>query len=41
LQTRLGLSQRDFQSFLALLDSQLELSISQLLGTADSLPRKR
>lgn len=35
LQARLGLSQRDFQSFLALLDSQLELSISQLLGTPE------
>lgn len=35
LQARLGLSQRDFQSFLALLDSQLELSISQLLGAPE------
>jgi hypothetical protein len=39
LQARLGLSQRDFQSFLALLDSQLELSISQLLGAEDVMPR--
>jgi len=39
LQARLGLSQRDFQSFLALLDSQLELSISQLLGEDDAPPR--
>ncbi|HEX8436317.1 sigma-70 family RNA polymerase sigma factor [Archangium sp.] len=39
LQARLGLSPRDFQSFLALLDSQLELSISQLLGAEDALPR--
>lgn len=39
LQARLGLSQRDFQSFLALLDSQLELSISQLLGEEDAPPR--
>jgi RNA polymerase sigma-70 factor len=39
LQARLGLSQRDFQSFLALLDSQLELSISQLLGAEDTPPR--
>jgi RNA polymerase sigma-70 factor (ECF subfamily) len=39
LQARLGLSQRDFQSFLALLDSQLELSISQLLGAEDAPPR--
>ena len=38
LQARLGLSQRDFQSFLALLDSQLELSISQLLGAEDAPP---
>lgn len=36
LQARLGLSQRDFQSFLALLYSQLELSISQLLGAEDA-----
>jgi RNA polymerase sigma-70 factor len=39
LQARLGLSQRDFQSFLALLDSQLELSISQLLGAENAPPR--
>ena len=38
LQARLGLSQRDFQSFLAMLDSQLELSISQLLGAEDAPP---
>lgn len=40
LQARLGLSQRDFQSFLALLDSHLELSISQLLGAEDRPPKK-
>lgn len=34
LQERLGLSSRDFQSFLAVIDSQFELSISQLLGEA-------
>lgn len=39
LQARLGLSERDFQSFLALLDSQLELSISQLLGAKDARPQ--
>lgn len=39
LQARLGLSPRDFQSFLAVLDSQLELSISQLLGEEDGVPR--
>jgi RNA polymerase sigma-70 factor len=40
LQARLGLTARDFTSFLALLDSQLELSISQLLGEEDAVPRK-
>lgn len=39
LQARLGLSQRDFQSFLAQLYSRLELSISQLLGAEDAPPR--
>jgi RNA polymerase sigma-70 factor len=39
LQARLGLSPRDFKSFLAILDSQLELSISQLLGEEDRVPR--
>ncbi|WP_395835397.1 hypothetical protein [Archangium violaceum] len=38
LQERLGLSSRDFQSFLAVLDSKLELSISQLLGEAHGMP---
>ncbi|EPX60308.1 putative DNA-binding regulatory protein [Cystobacter fuscus DSM 2262] len=38
LQERLGLSPRDFQSFLAMLDSKLELSISQLLGEAHGVP---
>ncbi|WP_326522517.1 sigma-70 family RNA polymerase sigma factor [Archangium lipolyticum] len=35
LQARLGLSTGDFKSFLAVLDSQLDLNISQLLGKAD------
>ncbi|WP_343213426.1 sigma-70 family RNA polymerase sigma factor [Archangium violaceum] len=39
LQERLGLSTRDFKSFLAVLDSQLELNISQLLGVRDGVPR--
>jgi RNA polymerase sigma-70 factor, ECF subfamily len=39
LQTRLGLSPRDFQSFLATLGSQLDESISQLLGGEDAVPR--
>ncbi|WP_224372614.1 sigma-70 family RNA polymerase sigma factor [Hyalangium versicolor] len=39
LQSRLGLTTRDFKSFLAVLDSQLELSISQLLGEDDARPR--
>ena len=39
LQSRLGLSPQDFKSFLAVLDSQLELSISQLLGEDDAPPR--
>jgi RNA polymerase sigma-70 factor len=38
LQARLGLSTQGFESFLAVLDSQLELSISQLLGEEDGLP---
>ncbi|MET0406686.1 MAG: sigma-70 family RNA polymerase sigma factor [Cystobacter sp.] len=36
LQARLGLSARDFQSFLAALDSQLELGISQIFGEEDT-----
>ena len=36
LQARLGLSSRDFKSFLAVLDSQLELGISQLLKQEES-----
>ncbi|MFP2928548.1 sigma-70 family RNA polymerase sigma factor [Pyxidicoccus sp. 3LG] len=39
LQERLGLSTRDFESIVAGLDSQLELSLSQLLGGKDGLPR--
>ncbi|HZI08272.1 MAG TPA: sigma-70 family RNA polymerase sigma factor [Archangium sp.] len=39
LQARLGLSHRDFKSFLAVLDSQLELGISQLLKEEDGVPR--
>jgi RNA polymerase sigma-70 factor (ECF subfamily) len=39
LQARLGLSARDFQSFLAILDSQIDLSISQIFGEEDALPR--
>ncbi|WP_326938802.1 sigma-70 family RNA polymerase sigma factor [Archangium violaceum] len=35
LQARLGLSHRDFKSFLAVLDSQLELGLSQLLKEED------
>jgi RNA polymerase sigma-70 factor, ECF subfamily len=39
LQARLGLSARDFKSFLAVLDSQLDLGISQLLKQEDGVPR--
>jgi RNA polymerase sigma-70 factor (ECF subfamily) len=39
LQAKLGLSTQDFTSFLAVLDSQLELSLSQLLGEEDRAPR--
>lgn len=39
LQARLGLSARDFKSFLAVLDSQLELDISQMLKEEDGVPR--
>jgi len=39
LQERLGLSQRDFKSFLAVLDSQFELGLSQLLKEEDGVPR--
>jgi RNA polymerase sigma-70 factor len=39
LQSRLGLSTQEFTSFLAVLDSQLELSLSQLLGEKDRAPR--
>jgi RNA polymerase sigma-70 factor, ECF subfamily len=38
LQARLGLSTRDFKSYLAVLDSQLELRISQLLRAEDEVP---
>jgi RNA polymerase sigma-70 factor len=37
LQARLGLSTHGFESFLAVLDSQLDLSLSQLLGEEDQL----
>lgn len=40
LQARLGLSARDFQSFLAALDSQLELGLSQIFGEEDAQARK-
>nr|QKW93731.1 DNA-directed RNA polymerase sigma-70 factor [Vitiosangium cumulatum] len=40
LQARLGLSARDFQSFLAALDSQLELGISLIFGEEDAQARK-
>jgi RNA polymerase sigma-70 factor len=39
LQARLGLSAREFQSFLAVLDSQLDLSMSQIFGEEDALGR--
>ncbi len=39
LHERLGLSTRDFKSFLAVLDSQFQVSISQLLGEEDAAPR--
>jgi RNA polymerase sigma-70 factor, ECF subfamily len=39
LQARLGLSARDFKSFLAVLDSQVELGVSQLLREDDAVPR--
>jgi RNA polymerase sigma-70 factor len=39
LQERLGLSTHDFTSLLAVLRSQLNLSISQLLGEEDGAPR--
>lgn len=35
LQERLGLSSRDFKSFMAVLDSQLDMSISQIFGDVD------
>jgi RNA polymerase sigma-70 factor (ECF subfamily) len=38
LQERLGLSTQDLNSFLAVLDSQLDLSLSQLLGEKDGVP---
>ncbi|MDY7227613.1 sigma-70 family RNA polymerase sigma factor [Hyalangium rubrum] len=38
LRSRLGLSTRDFDSFLAVVNSQLELSLSQLLGEKDGVP---
>lgn len=37
LQARLGLSSRDFESFLSVLDSQFDLGISQLLREEDSV----
>jgi RNA polymerase sigma-70 factor len=37
LQARLRLSAREFQSFLAVLDSQLNLSMSQIFGEEDAL----
>ncbi|WNG41576.1 sigma-70 family RNA polymerase sigma factor [Archangium violaceum] len=40
LQVRLGLSPRDFQSFLAAMDSQFELNISQILGEEDARARR-
>ncbi|HEX8437175.1 sigma-70 family RNA polymerase sigma factor [Archangium sp.] len=40
LQERLGLSARDFQSFLGALDSQLELGISQVFGEEDARARR-
>jgi RNA polymerase sigma-70 factor (ECF subfamily) len=40
LQARLGLSAREFQSFLAVLDSQLDLSMSQIFGEEDALDRR-
>ena len=39
LQARLGLCARDFKSFLAVLDSQFELGVSQLLREDDAVPR--
>jgi len=39
LQARLGLAPRDFSSFIRVLDSQLDLSLSQLVGEEDALPR--
>ncbi|HEX8699752.1 MAG TPA: sigma-70 family RNA polymerase sigma factor [Myxococcaceae bacterium] len=39
LQAQLGLSPQDFKSFLAVVNSQLNLSISQLLGEEDGAPR--
>lgn len=38
LAARLGLSPRDFTSFIRVLDSQLDLSISQLVGEDDAVP---
>jgi RNA polymerase sigma-70 factor len=39
LQAQLGLSPQDFKSFMAVINSQLNLSISQLLGEEDGAPR--
>ncbi len=39
LQARLGLSSEDFKSFVAALDSQFELGISQLLREQDGVRR--
>ncbi len=41
LEAHLGLAPRDFTSFIRVLDSQLDLSISQLMGEDDALPRPR
>lgn len=41
LQTRLRLAGRDIESFLAVLDSQLDISISQLFKEEDALPQPR
>lgn len=39
LHARLGLSARDFQSFLAGMESQLDVSISQIFGEEDARSR--
>lgn len=40
LQARLGLAPQDFSSFIRVLDSQLDLSISQLMDEEDAVPGK-